>query len=433
MRAGLEPERPARVVEGGPGHALQHPAPGPDVDVGRVERDPLDQGVTRAEVAGQDDRPVAAVEDEPGPRVDDQRPRQGARGDEQVPHPRLSGRRRLLVPAEVGERGDGQARSNVVRGLHALQGSPRAGSARGRSAPAQGPASLLGGVALREVADQLVPGLARVGLPLLRPVREAEAEQGLRRVLARPGRARPPSGSRARRARSRAPRSTPRRSGTARRATSGSPGNRLHEILEVEHGLAALALLPALHARDRTARARWTTGGRRCRAGAPSARARPLPRRALRGRRLRLASAAGRPSPGAPPRPSTGAPRVAAFASRAVSTGFAARGASSGGGAGAFAAPPDAGARAPPWPRTPPPAPGSAELRDEPEHRGRGQVGARRAGRRGTRIRGGARPGRPRWAPAPPPTSRRRRGRAPAPGATPAGSPGRGRAGSRCR
>ena len=81
---GLEPEGPARGVESRGRHPFEHTAPAPEEDVGRVERDPLDHGEARPELALEDDGAVAPVEDEPGVAVDDERPGQDARGPEEV-------------------------------------------------------------------------------------------------------------------------------------------------------------------------------------------------------------------------------------------------------------------------------------------------------------------------------------------------------------
>src|SRR5262245_22495578 len=115
-----------------------------------------------------------------------------------------------------------------------------------RSRPAQGAARLLAGVALREVTHELVPGLPRVGLALLSAIGETEAEQGLRRVLA------------FRREIDRLPvlqrsalevaRGVVRLTDPElRRRRQGVGGKLVDELLEVQHGLPLLALLPALH------------------------------------------------------------------------------------------------------------------------------------------------------------------------------------------
>ena len=114
-RAGLEAEPPARSVEGRGRHALEDVAPRADADVVRVERHLLDHGEARAEIAREDDRPVAPVQDQPGRGVDDERPRQDLRGREESRHARLALGRRGLVPPKVPQRGHGEARANVVR------------------------------------------------------------------------------------------------------------------------------------------------------------------------------------------------------------------------------------------------------------------------------------------------------------------------------
>src|SRR6185436_20745677 len=70
----LELEGPARRVEGRGGHPFEHAAPAPETNVGRVERDALDHGVARPEIAREDHRAVASVQDQPGIAVDDERP-----------------------------------------------------------------------------------------------------------------------------------------------------------------------------------------------------------------------------------------------------------------------------------------------------------------------------------------------------------------------
>jgi hypothetical protein len=81
---GLEPESPARGVESRGRHPFEHTAPPSEEDVGRVERDPLDHREARPELAREDDGAVAAVQDEPGVAVNDERPGQNARGPEEV-------------------------------------------------------------------------------------------------------------------------------------------------------------------------------------------------------------------------------------------------------------------------------------------------------------------------------------------------------------
>ena len=113
--ANLEPKHPARLVECPSRHAFQHPAPGLDPNVGGVEDHSLDHGEARAEVPDEDDGAVAAVENQSGCGVNDERPRQDAGRREEVGHARFTVRRRGLMLAKVAERGNGKTRSNVAR------------------------------------------------------------------------------------------------------------------------------------------------------------------------------------------------------------------------------------------------------------------------------------------------------------------------------
>ena len=115
LGAGHEPEGAARRVEHGGRHVLQHAAPGSDADVGRVEVDPLDHREARAEIAREDGSAMASVQDEPGHGIDDERPRQDARGPEEIRHAGLPVRGGAFVRAKVRERGHGKTRSDVVR------------------------------------------------------------------------------------------------------------------------------------------------------------------------------------------------------------------------------------------------------------------------------------------------------------------------------
>ena len=58
---------------------------------------------------------MASVQDQPGPGIDDERPRQDARGPEEVRHAGLTIRGRGFVRAKVPEPGNGETRSDVVR------------------------------------------------------------------------------------------------------------------------------------------------------------------------------------------------------------------------------------------------------------------------------------------------------------------------------
>src|SRR5581483_11597753 len=124
-----------------------------------------------------------------------------------------------------------------------LAGAPAAGSG---SAGPEGPAGLLGGVALREVADELGPGLSRVRVAALRAVGEPEPQQRLgglpraRRELERllELRRRPLEVARVE-VRVRDPELGDRGQGIRRVG--------LDQLLELEDRLAELALVPAFH------------------------------------------------------------------------------------------------------------------------------------------------------------------------------------------
>ncbi len=79
---------------------------------------------------------------------------------------------------EIGEPDHREARPDIVGGLDRDRGGlrRRRGLGARRSAPAQSPASLLAGLALGKVADELVPHLSRVRLLLLGAISKTEAE-----------------------------------------------------------------------------------------------------------------------------------------------------------------------------------------------------------------------------------------------------------------
>ena len=114
-RVRLEPEGAARGVEDGCRHPLEHAAPGADANLGRVEVDPLDHGEASAEIPREDDGAMTPVQDQPGRRIDDERPGQDAGGPEEIRHAGLAIRGRDLVRAKITKRGDGKTRPDIVR------------------------------------------------------------------------------------------------------------------------------------------------------------------------------------------------------------------------------------------------------------------------------------------------------------------------------
>src|SRR5262245_6351196 len=169
--------------------------------------------------------------------------------------------------------------SFTIYGALGSTGSPEGGILRRRfgarrSAGLQGPARLFGGVAVREVTKELVPDLPCVGLLVLRAIRETQTEESLGSVLPVRGEIdRLPVSERralevARRVVRLADPELRRRDERVRRI-------RLDELLEIQHGLTLLALVPVVHptVEQRTGRAgrgrarrRSTLGraGRRC-------------------------------------------------------------------------------------------------------------------------------------------------------------------------